>query len=86
MGDGPIGYPEILARVQISGVAIDGWEAETLIQMSREYMSARGEGVNEDAIAPIHQTGDKVLDMTNQVSAGVKSVLKQASVKQLHAP
>ena len=76
-GDRAISDLDIAARMQVSGPALDPWEADTLVAMSKGYLAARLDGARPETVAPIYQTGNAVADKRAEIAAGIKAMFSR---------
>jgi len=55
MGETPLGWSDLRAYADLTGVDLDPWEARALRDLSRTYLSARESGQDLLSIPPVRR-------------------------------
>lgn len=82
MGEAPVGYPDLLAWQELSGVELMPWEAKLLRSLSVEYLVERQKAEELGRPAPYAGEVDDVKAGRARVSQQVKSAFANLKRKE----
>lgn len=73
MGEGPIGWPDMAAWQELTGIELDAWEARTIRSLSNAWAAERYRARKPTCMAPYNTFS---VDSQNRVDAQFKAMVK----------
>lgn len=76
MGEAPIGWPDLAAWSETTGIELEPWEARTLRRMSREFIEMRFDARKPDCPEPYARSEAEILSQRDIVARKVDAAFK----------
>lgn len=81
MGVAPFSWSEVYAMNEIKELELESWEAETLISMSRDYVSWNIKGKEKNCLSPWDDTSKEAMERQREFIAEKQRALQDKQVE-----